>query len=264
MCKITRILVVLFFLTPEGFSYAAGPEYTMEISLHPLRMSVNDLSSLLLKVRHFISAIPNINGATLADELVLSDGLRRFQVKGDYSISTLRSAPEVAQKASYYFSASSGAVTRISLDLGDYGRTISVSGDNQEQVEALAQLLYSDLQMRETWFGGIFMRLTLCAVLLAFGFLVPLRLKRTASQVSLSLLFMVSAYYVGFNDNLFPGTLIFKDSPSFVTRYSAEISFVGAILSFVGIVVPLVLSGFKHSKSAGELAKTTPDPKPEL
>jgi hypothetical protein len=218
MKKLGLLLVAMLVLSGHGHASSKKPAYTMEISLHPIRMSITDLSSLLAKVNRFVltsragtkeSEISTIN------ELALSDGVRRFQVSGDFSARTLESAPGVSYEASYNYRTLDGPITQVSIDLVDYRRKISISGYNQEHVEALAQLLSSYLQAYETYWGGFVIRFVGFFVFLIAGGAAGLVYSRH-SVVKTSIATVtcfVLAFVILFNDSLTPGVVIYKGSP---------------------------------------------------
>src|SRR5260370_3856708 len=122
-------------------------------------MSMEDVATILVRVKRYLSASGSVHGV-IDDELVLSDGVRRFRVTGDYSLESLRSAPDVSSHLSYRFiSDGEGALSEVEIRLDDYSRSISVRGRNGEQVEGLAQLLQSEFQEHTTHMGGYFARL---------------------------------------------------------------------------------------------------------
>jgi hypothetical protein len=121
------------------------PEYTMEVALPAVRMSLADVATLLEKARGFLSASGSLKDRT-TDTLTLSDGVRRFQLANDFSPTALKGAPNFSDEFSYSFIASAGPVTGVSIDLSDFRRRVSVKGPNQAQVEALAQLLQAEFQ----------------------------------------------------------------------------------------------------------------------
>jgi hypothetical protein len=238
-----------------------NPEYTMEVAFHPIRMSLADVSTLLRKVGRFL----DVSGISSDNErfhnvLVLADGVKRFEISGEYSFDALQSAPSVSYELYYSFLSHSGAaVNHVEINFDDYRRGIKVSGTSQEQVEALAQLLRSEIGNHETYFGGPFLRL--------FGgaFVVMCSLAGFASRkhIVVRTLFAVlgvAGVLLVFGESLLPGTAIFKDSSSILVRLGPEISLLGVILSLAGIVVSFWLHRESSRARTAASADRAPNP----
>lgn len=244
MKRLVFLFLVLFLLSAHSVVRSQEPEYTMEFSLLPIRMSVNDLSSLLSKINRFVlvtkAALPHSADRTI-NELALSDDVHRFQVSNDFSAHTLKSAPSTSLSASYtYRGLDSEPISRVSIELNEYNRKISVSGRSEEQVEALAQLMRSEMQAYETYWGGIQIRfLGFLAFFIAFAGLMYFR--HPIAKAGVLLFSGTWLFCFLFVTSLTPGAAIYKSSPSFFVRFAPEISFASLVAGVVGVLLTIFL-----------------------
>jgi hypothetical protein len=249
--KAITLFLLAGFLAECVSGSSSKPEYTMEFSLRPLRMSYRDLSKVILKVQDSISGSQVSSEATagIMNELVLKDGTRRFQTANDFSARALESAPRQAYEASYNFRTSGSAISQISIDLDDYKRGISVSGTNQGQVEGLAHLIRDDLGAFEGYWGGLITRMILAII---FSVALLALASRTKNAILGSVLGMASMLVVLLlliaGARLIPGFVVYRDDPSFIVQWGPEISFLGLIFSALGVLGPTILSRYRGDR----------------
>jgi len=238
-----------------------APEYTMDFSLPAVHMSVADVVALLEKTKHFLSAAGS--GQHNTDSLTLSDGVRRFTVTDDFSSSALKGAPTVSYHLSYHFLTGAGPVTGVSFDLDDFSREISVTGQNQEHVEALARFLQAEFDDHVTHFAGTTARFLVSISLVIVGLMV-INLARSYWLMGAGALLSLGGLGAGLTrgTSWLPGTAIYKGSPDFLVRYERELLLLGLALEVAALGVHLFHSRNLHQRQPGESHALAPSAKP--
>jgi hypothetical protein len=140
-------------------------------------------------------------------------------------------------------------VSSVVLQLGDFSNTLDVSGSSPGNVDALSRLIVGDLATHKGWLGGGGLRAFLAVplvfaisyLLVALAFAVESN-RRLALQLSIWLIGSVGLLAIPRWNHILPGAALYRGSPSFLVRYSAEISFAGVLLTVVFGLLGVLLS----------------------
>lgn len=235
-------MVMLWALVgTQGTLTAQTTEYTPVREFRPIRMTYDDLSRLLTKVHNFVR---NANAGTeliyVQEQVTLETGTAMVRLVGPFSPSVFESAPPVAYAVSYEYSDVGAPIAAVRIELRDYQRRITITGRSQDQVDALAAMLNSDLKRHERLLGGPGFRSGAGAVLFLLGVLVTFAPRReAASRLMMALpvvgpLIMVSVWLFPW-DHWIPGTAIYASDDSVLVRQAPLISILGVLLTIFGI-----------------------------
>jgi len=230
---------------------AEGAEFSHERDLPPLTLAAADLDNVLRKAQSLIAAA---NGPPGQQDYSIRESVR-LGVRGKeieiphFSLASSVGFPRVIFKFSYSYSRPNQPISSFTVDLGDYGRRVSVSGKAADQVELISKLVENDLLRHSTWIGGAtFRRLAgmSLSVLLLISLIVNSaycwNTRRYAelgmpicSALGLLLLFLMPW------ERYLPGFALYQSySPFFLLRHAPQI----ALLSFVATLAGIPLSYF--------------------
>jgi hypothetical protein len=224
---------------------AKNTEFSQSHNLPPLRLAAADLDAILLRTRSLIAGANGPSGEHDSGRESVKLGVRGREIEIPHLSTASRVAfPKELFRFCYTYSRSDKPISSVTLDLDDYSRRVSVTGEAADQVQAISNLLEKDLLSYSTTIGGATFRhvagVCLSVALLtslifssaywwntrsysAFGMLV-------CSVLGLLLLFLVPwhRYLAGF-------ALYQSYSPFFLIRYAPYIAFLSLIATLVGI-----------------------------
>ena len=135
-------------------------------------------------------------------------------------------------------------VSSVTIDLGDYSRRVSVTGQAADQVEALSTFVEKDLLHYSTVIGGATFR-RVVGVCLTLGLLASLGVSgaywlRTRAYNALGMLIcsavgLLLVLIVPWHSYL-PGFALYQSySPFLLIRYAPQISFFSLVAALLGI-----------------------------
>lgn len=221
-----RFGVIFLFSCPLAWS--APPQFRIETSIGALRIPASDLGVLIGKVEHLSRSSAGIAPDSQRGELALSDGVRTFQVSGDYSARSLEAAPKKSTEVSYSFYNAESAISQVSIELGNFDRTITVKGMDEARVESLAEFISAELRKHETYATGEWPRLGL-ALLSALLVVVAWRGGLVPAPLAFLIVGFVS-FFLGSATSILPGTVIYQGELSFLVRYTPHFTFASLLL----------------------------------
>ena len=125
----------------------------------PVRLSQEQLVELVGRLQAFAvargsTASGSDGGDDATHRLSMSDGRNTVVISQEISMEALASAPAVVTSASYMGRYRNSVISEIGFRFSDRARTLEVSGQSQDQVEAVAQLAGTIIDPVETAFGG--------------------------------------------------------------------------------------------------------------
>jgi hypothetical protein len=246
--RIHAILLSLLLLLPllDPVCAMAQTNYTKSAEVPPLRTSFTQLQVVLSKASA-LTAAANAGASVRREELALKAGVVTVSLPGHNLVQTSARVPERIEGMTYSYSALDPArISRISIDLADYRRVVTVEGQSPEQVDAVFAVIREDLQAISTPLGGTGIRSlgfpAIWFLLTVIGWCgATWYSKRTpvSLAISLSAALLVFMLVVLPFDELLSGFWAVSGEPSFMVRYGPHMSFVGFLIAVVG--VPLMV-----------------------
>jgi hypothetical protein len=236
--------------------FAKSAEFSEDRTLPPLKLSAADLDTILHKTHALIAAAngPAVAQAPIRESVGL--GARGHEIEiPHFSLASSVAFPRELFRFSYTYHQSDKPVSSVTIDLGDYLRRVSVTGESADQVEAISTSLENDLLRYSTTIGGASFR-RLAGVCLVVVFLVFLGLSgawwwRTRLYNALGML-ICSA--VGLLlvllppwDKYLPGFALYQSySPFLLIRYAPQISFLSLLVALLGIPLSYFLPRWRR------------------
>jgi hypothetical protein len=258
------LLLSLFFLLVSGAAMAQA-NYTKTAEIQPLRISFNDLQGVLTKASTLIAAA-NLGALVRRDELAMKSGAITVTLPGHNLVQTSARIPEKIESLTYSYSASEPAkISRLSIDLADYKRTVTVEGPSPEQVDAIFTVLREELQAISTPLGGTGFRTILgfpaiWLLMTVFGWCASSwYAKRTLISLSIALspIFLIVLLIALPTDEFLSGFWAVNGESSFMVRYGPHMSFIGFLIAVIG--VPLMVLQVLPSKRMKSVPAVGPE-----
>ena len=224
-----------------------GAEFSHSRDLPPLKLAAADLDTILHKTHALIAAA---NGPLAEQESARESvklGVRDKEIEiPHFSLASSVAFPREAFKFSYTYNRPDKAISSVTVDLSDYARRVSVTGDAAAQVRALANLLEYELLRHSTTIGGAIFR-RVAGVCLSVAFLTSLifsgaywwnaRRYTALGMLTCSALGLLLVLRVPW-DRYLPGFALYQSySPFFLIRYARYIALLSLIATLVGIPV---------------------------
>jgi hypothetical protein len=236
--------ITLFLAAATSLLSAAGPQFSRSRDLPCLTISSSELDDILRKAH---SLIVTANGPA-AERQYVREAIK-LGVGGDeleipsYSLSSGISLPKAAYEFSYTYYRSDSPISSVTVDLQDYSRRLSVTGEAADQVEALTTLLESNLVQHSTAIGGQLFRgvlgyFLLVALLLSLitsaAYCWSTRRYSAVGMPICSVLGLVLLLLLPF-DKFLAGFALYQGDSSFLVRYGPQISFISLLTTLAGI-----------------------------
>jgi hypothetical protein len=236
--------------SPSGGKEDLGAAVTLQADLAPIKTTYHELFAIVSKTRAIVlSANVGSDSKRTTEELRLGDGRVTLTLRNGFSEDALAGGPEVTHDVYYNYRNAGAAIAEVNIRLGDLSRTVSVSGQSREHVQALHGLLTQELAGYGTVLGGIGFRFGGAACLIFVGggaiMLGAIVAQRWAirGMLLVLLLAMELSVLVLPWPNWFPGTAVYQHDASFLVRHAAGISCASLLAT---ILVPA--AGVAYSK----------------
>jgi hypothetical protein len=224
---------------------AKDAEFSRNRDLPPLKLAATDLDAILLKTHSLIAAA---NGPSSEQDFARESvklGVRGHEIEiPHFSMASSVAFPKKVFRFSYTYYRPDQPISSVTLDFSDYSRRVSVTGAAGDQVEALSNLLESDLLRHSSMIGGaMFRRLTGLCLLVAFltslifssAYWWNTRLSGAlgmpiCSALGLSLVLLVPW------DRYLPGFVLYQSySPFLLVKYAPYIALLSLVATLAGI-----------------------------
>jgi hypothetical protein len=224
---------------------AQGREFSDSRDLPPLKVAAADLDTILQKAH---SLIDEANGPLVEQESVRESvtlGVRGHEIEiPHFSLASSVAFPRELFRFSYNYRRPEKPISSVTIDLGDYLRRVSVTGEAADQVKAISKLLEKDLRRYSTAIGGATFR-RVVGLCLSLGLLTSLGLSgaywwRTRHYNALGMLIcsavgLLLLFLLPWNRYL-PGFALYQSySPFLLIRYAPQISLVILAAALAGI-----------------------------
>ncbi len=165
--------VTLCLLTTSSL-FAKGTESSHKRALPPLKMSAADLDTTLHKTHAFIASANGFaaNDGSARESVKL--GVRGHEIEiPHFSLASSLAFPKELFKFSYIYNRPAKPISSVIIDLGDNSRQVLVTGESEDQVKAISDLIEKDLRRFSTPIGGASFRgaAGICLAVLFLAFL---------------------------------------------------------------------------------------------
>lgn len=250
------VLVSVCLLLAAISLFAAGQEFSRSRDLLPLTLKAADLDTILQKAHSFIAAAngPPSEQDSVRESVTLGVGGREIEIP-HFSLASSVAFPNVVFRFSYSYYRPNKPISSVKVDLRDYSRRVSASGEAADQVEAISDLLEKDLLRHSTWIGGAMFR-RVAGVCLSMALLASLIAgcaycwktgdynalgMPICSAVGLMLLFRLPW------ERYLPGFALYQSySPFFLVRHAPQISFLSLLVALAGIPLSYFIPRWRH------------------
>jgi len=233
-----------------------GAEFSRNCDLPPLKLAATDLDAILLKTHALIGAA---NGPLAEQESARESvklGVRGHEIEiPHFSLASSVAFPKELFRFCYSYSRPNKSISSVTVDLGDYSRRVSVTGEAADQVKAIASLLENELLRHSTAIGGARFRRVAGAFLLV-AFLASLgvssaywwntRRYNALGMLVCSALGLLLVLLVPW-DRYLPGFALYQSySPFLLIRHAPYIAFLSLIATLAGIPLSYFLLGWRR------------------
>jgi hypothetical protein len=211
-----------------------------------------DLDTILQKAHSFIAAADGPSGEqdSIRESVTLGVGRKEIEIP-HFSLASSVAFPKVVFRFSYNYYRADKPISSVTIDLSDYSRRVSVSGEAADQVEALSNLLENNLFRYSTPIGGAMFR-RVAGVCLSLALLASLiassaycwktgRYSALGMPIS-SALGLVLLFRLPWERYL-PGFALYQGySPFFLIRYAPQIALLSLAATLAGIPLSYFLA----------------------
>jgi hypothetical protein len=235
---------------------ATGQQSSHDRDLPPLKLAAADLDTILRKTQSLIAAANGPSGEQDFGRQTVKLGVRGKEIEiPHFSLASSVAFPKEVFRFSYTYSRPDKPISSVTVDLGDYSRRVSVSGEAADQVEAISKVLENDLLRHSTTIGGAMFR-RLAGLCLLVAFLTSLifssaywwntRRYSALGMLTCSALGLLLALLVPW-DRYLPGFALYQSySPFLLVRYAAPIFFLSLIATLIGIPLSYFLPRWRE------------------
>jgi len=224
---------------------AKNGEFSQNRDLPPLSLAASDLDTILHKTQAIVAAANGPAAEQNSARESVKIGVRGHEIEiPRFSLASSIAFPNEVFKFSYTYKRPDNPVSSVTIDLGDYSRRVSVTGQAADQVEALSTFVEKDLLHYSTVIGGATFR-RVVGVCLTLGLLASLGVSgaywlRTRAYNALGMLIcsavgLLLVLIVPWHRYL-PGFALYQSySPFLLIRYAPQISFFSLVAALLGI-----------------------------
>jgi hypothetical protein len=223
-------------------SLSDGGEFSQVRDLPTLKMGATDLDAILLKSRAFIDAANGSEDSGWEMVKVRIDG-QDIEIP-HLSLASSVAFPNEVFGFSYVYNQADKPISSVTIDLGDWLRRVSVSGDSADKVEALSKLLEQDFRRYATAVGGLKFRrvagiclsmLFLTSLMISSAYYWNTRNRRALGMPICSAVGFLLVLLVPWN-RFVPGFVLYQRySPFFLIRHAPQIFLLCLVAALLGI-----------------------------
>jgi hypothetical protein len=257
-----RRCVCLFFISlcslATPWLLVKNTEVSENHTLPPLKLSAADLDAVLHKTQAFIASANGSAGDQESARETVKVGIRGHEIEiPHFSLASSVAFPRELFKFSYTYNRPDRPISIVRIDLDDYSRRVSVTGEAEDQVKATSNLIEKELLRFSTTIGGAPFR-RMAGVCLVVVFLVFLGLSgawwwRTrlynalgmliCSAAGLSLVLLVPWH------RYLPGFARYQSySPFPLIRYAPQIFLLSLVAALLGIPLSYFLPRLRSER----------------
>lgn len=250
------VLISLCLSLVAPLLFVKNGEFSEHRTLPPLKLSAADLDAVLHKTQAFIASANGSAGEQGSARESVKLGVRGHAIEiPHFSLASGIAFPREIFSFAYIYNWPDRPISSVTIDLGDYSRRVSVTGEVEDQVKATSTLVETELLRFSTTIGGAPFRrvagLCLVVVFLMFFGLSGAWWWRTRLPNALGML-ICSA--VGLLlvlllpwDRYLPGFALYQSySPFLLIRHAPQIFFLLLVVALLGIPLSFFLSRLRR------------------
>jgi hypothetical protein len=249
---IAFFLSFLFLLIVSPFFPNHCYAYTFEktFKLPPIKLTYEDLNSINTFLLHQLAKINTSEKQEDTYQLIrISGGDVTLEKEGTFLLSKDDPLPDVSRDLYLVYRNKSGPITYITYNFSDLERKLSIQGISNEYVESIHLLLLDKFSNKSFYAGGQQFRMIIFIILVIIGAFIyifasnynNLSNMHRIGFIILGLFIFLLGIILGLG-NWFPGFGLYKDSTSFIIKYSAEISFISLIITIAFFPIGIYFS----------------------
>lgn len=251
---------LLVLLLPAAYA-EAQPSYRRTAAIPPVRLSQAELAGIVEGVQKIVTRANSEAPSDAPDrlDLSLSDGQHEISIQLPEHAGQLQRAPGTSTRLSVSFWRKNAPIAQVMIILADYSRSIEVAGTSPEQVDALMAYLETELLSYRTWIGGPLFRWGLYVLLylvflqvfvfIMISYSVPEKVGAPLAGVLAPVPVVLLVWLLPF-DGWLPGTAIVAGEASLLVRWAPGLTLVGAVLTAIGLFIPVALMLRRRASSA--------------
>jgi hypothetical protein len=253
--RLPALISLCLSLATTSLSAKSG-EFSQGRDLPPLKLAASDLDTILHKTHSLITAAngPAVEQGSARESVKL--GVRGHEIEiPHFSLASSVAFPRELFRFSYTYHEFNRPISSVTIDLGDYARRVSVTGEAADQVEAISKSLENDLLRYSTAIGGARFR-RVVGVCLTVGLLTCLGFSgaywwRTRTYSALGMLVCSAAGLLLVLllpwDRYLPGFALYQSySPFLLIRYAPQIAFLTLVAALLGIPLSYFLPRWRR------------------
>lgn len=253
--RLTALISLCLSLTTPPL-FAKNGKFSEHRTLPPLKLSAADLDAVLHKTQAFIASVNGSAGDQESARESVKLGVRGHEIEiPHFSLASSVAFPREIFKFSYTYNRPDRPISSVTIDLGDYSRRVSVTGEVEDQVKATSTLIEKDLLRFSTTIGGASFR-RLAGVCLSVVFLVFLgvggawwwrtRLYNALGMLICSAVGLLLVLLLPWDRHL-PGFALYQSySPFLLIRLAPQIFFLILVAALFGIPLWYFLSRLRR------------------
>jgi hypothetical protein len=240
-----RVLISLCLSLTAGSLSAKSEEFSQTRDLPPLKLSAADLDTILHDTQAIVAAANGPSAGQAFGRESVKLGVRGHEIEiPHFSLASSVAFPRELFRFSYTYHQPDKPISSVTIDLGDYSRRLSVTGESADQVKEISNLIEKGLLRHSTAIGGATFR-RVAGICLTVGLLTSLGLSgaywlRTRAHSALGMLIcsaigLLLVLLVPWHRYL-PGFALYQSySPFLLMRYAPQIFFFSLVAALLGI-----------------------------
>jgi hypothetical protein len=212
--------------------------------LPPLKLAANELDAILIKMHSFVGTANEPAGQTSSREAVVLV-IEGHQIEiPHFSLASSLAFPREIFGFSYTYYQPDKPVSSVTIDLGDFSRRVSVSGESADKVTAVSNILENDLRRHSTAIGGAKFRhvagpclsvVLLISLIFSVAYWSKTRRHSALGMLICAVLGLLLLLCLPW-DRYLPGFGLYQSySPFLLARYAPYIAFLSLVVALAGI-----------------------------
>ena len=243
-----KIIFSFIFILTTAYNCSAQNNriHTRTKSYKSLRLTYEDLSELLLSMQEILNKAATDTSIIDLDQVSIGNKSEELILENNFEPEAFNGAPDRATEIRYRFSASKHAIEELTINFGNHRREVEIIGSSLPDIRILLAVINDHMATKYTIWGGFEFHIVILVfflvtafglVFLAFHFEFSRKITNVkfilfplAGIAFICAFFLQPVWY-----DLFPGTLIYQEAISWLSRSSPYIALIGLIITIVGV-----------------------------